>query len=445
MKRIFLTGFLVSVLLCAARAQTPGAPEPLSAWPHYKELQPPRGYTGLLDLVLDRDVLDQARTDHADLRLYDSAGREIPYVLRVRHEVEASGEVACREFNRGRGGADGAAVVSCDLGPQPQEHNVVEIETGGTNFRRLADVQGSSDGEAWSTLASQAILFRFAAAGRSVEQLAVAYPVSRYRYLRVRVNRDLQVDSATPEIGALRVRRSVHVLGEMVSIPAASEYRDADRYYGRPASVWRIDLGARVPLERLVLATGDTEFSRQFQLEVVDDPAAPAIIASGEVARRAETAGQPLAIAFAERFGRLLKLTVIDDRNPPLSINGITALSAARQVIFEAASAGAGPVRLYYGNLKALAPHYDLGVRIPANPASAPLRVVLGPQRSNPIYRPEPKPFSERAPWLIYAVLAAASLALAAILLNLARAAKAQPLTERQEPHNLRSARRTAP
>jgi hypothetical protein len=416
MKRIFLTGFLVSALWCAARAQSPGAPEPLSAWPHYKELQPPRGYTGLLDLVLDRDVLNQARIDHADLRLYDGAGREIPYVLRVRHEVEASGEVACREFNRGV--ENGAAVVSCDLGPQPQEHNVVEIETGGTNFRRLADVQGSSDGEAWSTLASQAILFRFAAAGRSVEQLAVAYPVSRYRYLRVRVNRDSQVDSATPEIGALRVRRSVHVLGEMVSIPAASEYRDADRMDGRPASVWRIDLGARIPFERLVFAAGDAEFSRQFQLEIVDDPAAPVLIASGELTRRAN-------IAFTERFGRHLKLTVTDDRNPPLPLTGFTAMSAARQAIFESASAGTGPLRLYYGNPRALAPRYDLAVRIPAN--SGALRVMLGPQRSNPIYRPEPKPFSERAPWLIYAVLAAASLALAAILLNLARAAKAQP------------------
>jgi hypothetical protein len=417
MKRIFLTGFLVSILWCAAPAQTPGAPEPLSAWPHYKELQPPRGYAGLLDFVLDRDVLNQARTDHADLRLYDSAGREIPYVLHVRHEVEASGEVACREFNRAiEGGAGGAAVVSCDLGPQPQEHNVVEIETGGTNFRRLADVQGSSDGEAWSTLASQAILFRFAAAGRSVEQLAVAYPVSRYRYLRVRVNRDTQVDSAAPGIGALRVRRSVHVLGEMVSIPAASEYRDPDRYYGRPASVWRIDLGARIPFERLAFAAGDAEFSRQFQLEIVDDPAAPVLIASGELTRRAN-------IAFTERFGRHLKLTVTDDRNPPLPLTGFSAMSAARQVIFESASGAAGPLRLYYGNPRALAPRYDLAVRIPAN--SGALRVVLGPQRSNPIYRPEPKPFSERAPWVIYAVLAAASLALAAILLNLARAAKA--------------------
>jgi hypothetical protein len=423
MKRIFLTGLLASALLSAARAQTPGAPEPLSAWPYYKEFQPPAGYSGRLDFVLDRDVLDQARSDQADLRLYDSAGREIPYVLRVRHAVEAVNEVACREFNRAVEG--GAAAVSCDLGPQPQEHNEVEIETSGTNFRRLADVQGSSDGIAWSTLASQAILFRFAAAGRSVEQSAVTYPVSRYRYLRVRVNRDPQVDSAAPEIGALRVRRSVHVQGEMAPFPAEGEGRDADRMDGRPASVWRIDLGGRIPIERLVLTTSDTAFSRPFQLEVVDDPAAPVVIASGEVMRSASDTGSQLPIAFGEHIGRRLKLTVVDDRNPPLSITGFTAMSAARQVIFEKASAAAGPVRLYYGNPKALAPRYDLGVRIPAN--SDAVHVTLGAQRANPVYRPEPKPFSERAPWLIYVVLAAASLALAAILLNLARAAKAQP------------------
>jgi hypothetical protein len=418
---------LALALSAAVRAQAPGAPERLSAWPYFKELRVPRDYSGLLDFVLDRDTLDHARADQADLRLYDSAGREIPYVLRVRHEVETSNHVTGREFNRGVEG--GAAVVSCDLGTLPAEHNLVEIDTAGVSFRRLADVQGSADGVAWSTLASQAILFRFAAAGRSVEQSAVSYPISRYRYLRVRVNRDPQVDSAAPEIGALRVSRSVHVPGEMASFWAAVESRDADRMGGRSASVWRIDLGARIPFERLLLNAGDAEFSRPFELEIVDDPAAPVLIASGDLTRRAETFGQPLAIAFAERFGRHLKLTVIDDRNPPLPLTGITAMSAAREAIFEAAAAGGGPVRVYYGNAKALEPHYDLGVRIPANPAAAPLRLTLLPQRGNPAYRPEPKPFSERSPWLIYVVLAAAVIALAVILVGLTRAAMAAPTT----------------
>ena len=424
MKRIFLTVCLFLVPLSIVRAQVSGAAEPLSAWPYFKELRLPRAQAPLLDFVLDREALDQARADQADLRLYDSAGHEIPYVLRVRHEVDTHSEFEVREFNRAVEG--GAAVVSADLGAQPVEHNLVEIDTAGVNYRRLADVQGSADGLAWSTLVSQAILFRFAAAGRSVEQTAVSYPVSRYRYLRVRVARDPQVDSEAPVIAALRVRRSVRVQGEMVAFRAASMERDADRMDGRPASVWRIDLGSRVPFERLSLDVATPAFSRPFQVEIVDDPAAPVLIASGDLTRQAETDGTPLGIDFAERIGRRLKLTVVDDRNPPLPISGITAVGAARQVIFEGAPASAGPARLYYGNPKALAPHYDLGVRVAANPAGTSVRLPLSPQWANPIYRPEPKPFSERAPWVIYVVLAAASLALAAILLSLARAAKVQ-------------------
>ena len=425
MKKIVLTGCLVLALFSSARAQTPGAAEPLSAWPYFKELRSPGAVSGLLDFLLDREILDQARTDQADLRLYDSGGHEIPYVLRVRHEVETQAAFPVREFNRGVEG--GAAVVSCDLGAQPVEHNLVEIDTAGVNYRRLADVQGSADGVAWSTLASQAILFRFSAVGRSVDQSAVPYPVSRYRYLRVRVNRDPQVDSGPPQITAVRVRRSVQVQGEMVSFPAQGEQREADRMYGRPASVWRIDLGGHIPFERLSFWVATPAFSRPFQVEIVDDSAAPVLIASGELMRSAETAGQPQVIAFGERFGRRLKLTVVDDRNPPLPLGNITAMSAARQVIFEGELASAGPVRLYYGNPKALAPHYDLGVRIAAIASGTPVRQWLSPQRANPIYRPEPKPFSERSPWLIYVVLAAASLALAGILLSLAHAAKAQP------------------
>jgi hypothetical protein len=123
MKRIFLTGYLAMAVLSAARAQAPEVPESLSAWQYFKELRISIARTGLLAVVLDRDILDRARRDQADLRLYTSAGREIPYVLRIRREVETANQAACREFNRGVEG--GVAVVSCDLGERPPEHNMV--------------------------------------------------------------------------------------------------------------------------------------------------------------------------------------------------------------------------------------------------------------------------------------------------------------------------------
>ncbi len=414
MKRLF---WIAWVVLGALPGQN--APEPLSSWLYFKEIQPARDYRGVVSVVLDRDVLDKAKTDESDVRLYDSSNREVPYALRIRHQLEQSEAFPVREFNRGAAG--GNAEISLDLGEQTQQHNEVEIDSAGDNFRRLVDVEGSPDGVQWSRLASQAILFRFTSAGRTVEQQSVPYPVSRYRYLRIRVSRDSQADKDVPEIKSVRVRRAVETLGEDVSFQATMEARDADRVNGRPASIWRIDFGGRIPIHRVDINLYDTAFSRPYQLDVIDDPASPVLLASGELNRRADETVLPLKIEFAEHWARRVKLTVTDDRNTPLSVNGITAQSAAREIIFEA-KPGASPLRLYYGSAKALAPHYDIAAQLPADLSPTPVRIVPGPQRDNPIYVPEPKPFSERVPWLVYIVLAAASVALAAILVNLARA-----------------------
>ncbi len=419
MKRILLSCAAIG-LFSAAWGQR--APERLGAWRYYKEVQIARGASGMLDFVLDRETLDRARMDAADIRLYDRADREIPYLLRILRQVETSAAYPAREFNRGIEG--GAAQIYCDLGGQPQEHNQVEIETTGSNFRRLAAVEGSSDNLNWSTLAVNAILFRFASEGRTVEQPTIAYPASRYRFLRIRVNRDPQVDRAPPEITRVNVRRSVQVKGEMLPITATIQGREPDRINARPGSVWRLDLGARVPVQRLVIGTSDTAFSRPFQLEAADDPSAPLPITSGDLTRR-EDAGLKLpAIDFQEIFTRRLRLTFTDDRNTPLSITAVTAFSTARQVAFTCPAANASPIRMYYGNPHAQAPHYDLAARVPAGPGFPTQRVSLGRERDNPNYSPEPKPLSERAPWLIYAVLAAAGLALAAILIDVMRAAE---------------------
>ena len=397
--------------LCCAAAWAQPSAESLTAWPYYKEIT---GQRELSLVTLDRDVLDKARPDAADLRLYDADGREIPYALRIRRKLETHSVTAGKEFNRAVEGS--AVLASYDLGAGALEHNQVVIATAGDNFRRYAQVEGSSDGAQWVTLASHAILFRFAAGGRTVEQNAVSYPTSRYRYLRVLIDRDPQVDPSAPEITSLEVLRAVQERGEEVPYETTLGPREPEPLEGRPASVWRMDLGARVPVESLTLNIGNASFSRPFTLEVVDDPAGGTAIAGADLVRTEEHAAVPVKIEFQEAFARHLKLTVIDDRNPPLALMSVTAFGAARQLVFQSPG---GSLRLYYGNPKAIAPHYDAARNLPT-PSGA-TNAMLGPQHGNPTYHPEPKPFSERAPWVVYIVLIGACVALAAILVDLAR------------------------
>jgi hypothetical protein len=131
-----------------------------------------------------------------------------------------------------------------------------------------------------------------------------------------------------------------------------------------------------------------------------------------------------LEIVFdKEENVRKLRLQVTDYSNPTLSISGIDASAPARQLVYELKDPASQPLRLFFGNQNAAAPHYDFEKELPARAPVEPIRSTMSDVLANLDYKPEPLPLTERVPWLIYVVLAASSIALAFILLSLARAA----------------------
>lgn len=412
------------VLFGLPQAVTAQEKESLVRWPHYRELTVPAGGAELADFLLDTQILGAARQDLGDLRLYDSANDEAAYALRILRDSVTVNDFEAYEFNRGERGM--TAELSLDLGATPAEHNQVEIQSAGENFRRNVDIDGSHDGKDWARLVSKVKIFHFASAGRSASVRTVNYPVSRYRYLRVRVEADPEADSRTPVISQVRVRKTFEVKGEKQIYSATVEKREEVRDRGRAASVYRIDLGGTVPLEGLRLEVAESGFSRPYRLES-DDQTYPRNwrIDEGEIERRAEGGGSAVSINFQENAVRRLKLTVVDDRNPPLTITGASGFGSARQVVFEPKAAAPGPLRIYYGYQKAPVPNYDFASSLGDKLASEPVRATLGPQVDNPDYEPEPQPLTERSPWLIYGVLALAALVLLMILRNLARSVRA--------------------
>lgn len=411
------------------------AQAPSSQWPYFVDVAANTGINapGIYDIVVPLEVLDKARPDLADLRLFDSNGREIPYALRIRREFDDRREIAARVFNRVLVGSS-SSEVSVDLGEFRGEHNEVEIQTSGTNFRRRVDVEGSDSGKEWRTLETRGVLLSFEAQNRAVASSRVTYPTSRYRLLRVRVHRDELTDNKAPEITGVKVVMAVRAKGELATWGVYVPPYQLLRNQGAPASQWTIDLGARAPCDRLSLEIADDSFSRPFYLESVDDPENVHLIASGVLTRRIGEEAKPLVITFDEEIhARKLRLMVTDHSNPTLSITSIQASAPARQLVYELKEAPGQPLRLFFGNPKMGAPHYDFEKELPArlstDPAfpvgqagiGGPIRNTVGAVVTNPEYIPEPLPLTERVPWLIYIVLTAASVALALILLSLAR------------------------
>jgi hypothetical protein len=377
------------------------------------------------DFVLTPEVFDAARLDLADLRLYDAAGNEVPYSCRELRTKDAMIEATSKPFNESQG-ADGSSQVSLDLGEATIEHNEVQIQTPGLGFRRRAVVEGSDDGEQWSKLADKPLL-NFRDGDRSLTVDVVEYSSCRFRYVRLTVHQDPQVDHAPVEIESAIVRRRIQVPGEDVTRTVPFGEREATRTDQGPGSRWTIDLGGRnVPCERLIVKVDDPEFARDYYIEA-GGPAGSREsfwrIADGTWQRRAGDSGQDMVATFQEVKAARLRLYVTDHSNPPLTISSVQVAAPARQVVFARPADLPGPLTLYFGYPKAEAPKYDFARNLPETLKPAPSRLTAGARARNPAFEPEPLPLTERLPWLIYVVLGGAVAVLGLLIANLARAA----------------------
>lgn len=410
---LLITTLATLLIAVAVLAQTPTSP-----WPLLVEVSPVG--TGIHQFAVPLHVLDKAREDLADLRVVDAGGREIPYAVRIRSEKDDAEEVAGRLFNQANIGST-ASEVSVDLDENPGEHNEIEIETEGQNFRRSVEIEGSDTPTNWKTLDAGDVIFSFGTANSTASSNRVSYPNSRYRYLRVRVFADTPREKQPPAISRVKVLMSRREKAEITNWDVSVSYPQFLRHNGAPASSWTLDLGVRVPCDRLVLSISEASFSRPFEIEVIDDPADIRLIASGELTKRRDDSG-PLTINFQnEVYARKLRLVVTDHSNQPVSMLQVQAGAPLRQVFFELKEQSTQPLKLFFGNTNSTAPHYDFEKELQSRLTSQPVHIVAGPLMNNPDYQPPPLPFTERVPWLIYIVLTASSVALGLVLFSLAR------------------------
>jgi hypothetical protein len=420
---LFFSCLLSSIAIAAAD-------DAMTGWEWVFEVRPASSSAELYQINLSNEVLGATRQDLADLRILDAGGREVPFAARVRRDVEEATRIDAGEFNRATRG--NTSEITVDLGESGDTHNEIEIETSGRNFRRQVGIDGSDDGRSWRVLEDEGKIFRFESNNNQVESNRVGYPVSRYRFLRARVSADSIVDNVAPSITGVAVIMSVRDKGESSSWSVTVPYPEPVRSSQGPATSWRIDLGQTVPCDRLILQIRDSSFSRYFTVEQVDDPQDPRQVASGEIKRRSEEPQKPIEIVFNEVYARRLNLTFTDFANPPLGITAISCAAPARQVLFEVKGTSP-PYRLFTGNPKAEAPRYDFENEVALRPVVTVANVETGERQPNPNYRPEPKPLTERVPWLIYAVLATSGLALGWILMSLIRSARRAQVAEAEK------------
>ena len=403
----------------------------LKDWQHTKSITLPSELMdeGLVELVPDPQVYDRARLGLIDLRIIDGEEQEVPYHLDVEKGARERRSFPVTVRDIGFVPGQHSSFVA-DLGQEGILHNEIEVSTSSESFQREVTVEGSNDASNWAVLQEGTQIFDFTLKERgfTARDTRVRYPESTVRYLRVRITND---GEGPLEISGASVSSVVETPAQEVAYPATISELTEDST--KRTSLIVFDLGVRgLPTNRLTIETPQVNFYREITLEGTGDAPQKDAANWSPIQRSGalysydtpKLVGDKLTLEYPETTFRYLRLTVRNEDDPPLDIQGVEMHGVQRKLIFQAQLGTS--YKLYYGNIDAHAPSYELGRILPFLDTEDLPTGSLGPQTDNQAFELEEKrvPFSERFPWLIPTVVALAAVVVAFLLFGVVRKAK---------------------
>jgi len=393
-------------LIVIALALAPGlawADFKLSDWQYRKKI-PVRAGAAISALYVDRQVFAKSREDLADLRIVRWT-EEVPYAIT---QMAGTGEV--REAPAevlDRVATSGSVQFVVGLLGETARHSRITLSTSETNFRKKVKIEASPDRKNWSLLRKEAYIFDFTYEAQHASIRWIEYPVSTRRYLRVTVEgwKDPAVlTGATVSLADERpaVRQTV----QEFAMPTAVEDTTAK------AAAYVLDFGEDgIPKDQLrIEISGSSMFHRAADVEVSNDTQRWTPLSRGVIYRIPDE--QSLWLTMPDTRQRYLRVRIFHGDDKPLTVRSITAESLLRRVTFP--TVVGSEYWIYYGNTNAQMPVYDLPKVLAPSALTAPT-INAGVEEINPAYVAPAgpvKPFSDRYPQLLYAILALAVLAI---------------------------------
>ena len=370
-----------AALLALCSAIAPARALSPNEWRHQQTLEVPAA--GLMRADLPPATLNAARPGLDDLRLLDSAGREVPFFI----EQPAPQPGARRRAKTFRATLEPPITTLLLETGMTQPIGVAVLETPARDFIKAARVEGSHDGKKWEPLAASLPVFR---RPEGAARLHVEFPPGVWEFLRVTL--DDRRSEAVPFTGA-------ELLGEQSgtpSVPVSVSIRSREESPG--VTRLAVDLGAaNLRVASITLETPEPLFTRAVTIAVptvFEDGIRELTIAEGAVYRESidDTTAAQLTVPIERNVAsRELLVLIRNQDSPPLAIPAVRAERRPVRLVFLARQPGT--LRLLTGHSQCPAPSYDMAALAGRLKDAAAAEITPGALLANPDYHaPETLP-----------------------------------------------------
>lgn len=290
-----------------------------------------------------------------DLRLFDQAGREVPYLLvyppqTLQEQTRAIPlPITPKKFSSG---------FEVDLGA-PRPVDGVEVAGLPAPFLKRVQLEGSGDRERWTLLLDQGTLFDLPKEGMRNVQLD--FTPGTYRYLRLTWDDSTSARMPLPPMVRVRSASSLAAPTAALAVPAGVERRASEPGVSRYAL--RLP-GAHLPIVAIRVVVRDSNVfrvARVSEARLTGGDLYPQVLGSAMLKRtvRGGVVAAALDIPIIPPLEDRLELAVDDGNNPPLAIVSVSAVFAQLPfVVFSTPDARALTAK--YGAPSLGVPRYDL-------------------------------------------------------------------------------------
>ncbi|MFA5780491.1 MAG: DUF3999 family protein [Elusimicrobiota bacterium] len=337
--------------------------------------------TGLVSVKIPSDTIDVSRENLEDIRIFNSAGSEIPYSLFIPAKIEGTERTAQDYKITVR---DLQTVIDIKTGISEQIDSIA-IVTPANEFLKPVSVFSSSDQKEWYTLAKDKPIFR---QYYGIEHLRVEFPKGSYKYLKIFLD-DRRKD-AIPITGL-----SVHSASQESIYPDDKIEADIIEKIESPGQT-RIVIKLPVKnlrLSKIVMDTAESLFTRQVSIltrTLLQGEIKEVYSGQGTIYRvsvEGKTPFENIIVPVSTQVkSREIILVINNGNSPPLDIKKISVF--VKPVFIRFLAEATGTFYLLTGNQLVSAPKYDISELNEYLRKAKFLSAQIGRIITNPKYKP---------------------------------------------------------